>query len=295
MLSGESGEMTIQETLLRVCKSKDVRPESLKETLRFGFQLPRLSDTAQLAELSRVIERRRIEVVIIDPIYLCLIDGNPYRRVDTSNLFDMGPLIRTVVTACQPATPLLVHHSKKNMTAKDGTFGRYGQPDLDDLSMAGFAEYARQWILLKRSERYEPASGVHKLWLSMGGSAGHVGEWEIEIREGTRQSNSEGRTWETSIKFASEVRAEREEQDFERKVKASVERGRANEAAREIKTADDAAKIPAALSTPMSRSQLRTKMGWGVPRVANAVEQALKLGTIEEATIGSTTFLRRPV
>jgi hypothetical protein len=294
MLSGESGEPTIRETYRRVCKARGIDPDELEGMLHFEFLLPKLSNCVQRDELTRVIKELAIDVVIIDPIYLCLISGG-VGRVDSANLFDMGPLLQQTIAACLPATALLVHHAKKNMVAKDGTFGRYGQPDLDDLSMAGFQEFARQWILLKRSERYEPGSGVHKLWLSIGGSFGHSGEWETEIDEGTLLDDFTGRVWNVRVKIASEARAEKEEKAAEAKVEKELARMDTRDKAKAGKGEKDARAVVTALTEPMTQRKLRTKLGWGYDRLKIAVALAIENGSIEEAALTGETLLRRVV
>lgn len=290
LLSGESGKWAIRETCRRVCRAREIDPLDLRERLFFEFRLPSLSDPAQLAELSRRIRARGVEVVGIDPIYLCLLAGAQGARLNTANLFDVGPLLQAAITACSPATPVLVHHSKKSMTD-----GPYGQPDLDDLSMAGFAEFARQWLLLKRSGRHEPGSGLHRLWLSLGGSVGHSGEWEIEINEGRLLDDFTGRTWKVTVQVASEARAAKAEQEAERQIETAVARQRTRDAARDVRVADDAKALHAALGVPATRRQLRKDLHWGYDRLAAAVAAALGDGTVEEKTLASETVLRRAV
>jgi len=50
--------------------------------------------------------------------------------------------------------------------------------------MAGFGEFARQWVLLSRREAYQAGTGLHHLWMNLGGSAGASSRWALNINEG---------------------------------------------------------------------------------------------------------------
>jgi hypothetical protein len=88
---------------------------------------------------------------------------------------------------------------------------------LDDLSWSGFAEHFRSWILLNRREPFELGSGQHRLWLSLGGSAGHHGLWGVDIDEGTNNA-AEGREWRVEVLNLSDI--DEEQADRENREKA---------------------------------------------------------------------------
>ena len=56
----------------RVCRSKGIDPEELEGYAFWGFTLPQLGSPEHLAALAKFIQDNGIEVVIIDPLYLCL-------------------------------------------------------------------------------------------------------------------------------------------------------------------------------------------------------------------------------
>jgi hypothetical protein len=194
VLSGESGEVTIEQAARRICHARGLDPASLN--LSWQFTLPKLSSLADLEELREGLKAEGIRVVLIDPLYLCLMADS---GKDAANLFDVGPLLLAVARACLEAncTPILAHHSRKALSMD--------QPmELDDLSFAGIAEAARQWILLNRRTRFDAETGTSKLYLSVGGSAGQSGEWHVDVCEGVLGGDMSGRKWEVSVMPAGE-------------------------------------------------------------------------------------------
>jgi hypothetical protein len=99
----------------------------------------------------------------------------------------------------------LVHHCKRS-----GIETRGHLPSRH-LSWSGFQEYARAWLLLGRRERYAPGSGLHRLWLSMGGSAGHSMLFALDVNEGTSNGGAL-RTWDVRLRAASDAREEAAEE-----------------------------------------------------------------------------------
>lgn len=92
IIPGESGESAIQEIIRRICRARDVHPDYLAGWLYVGFTLPQLSDPNDLAGLAEFIKEKGIEVVIIDPLYLCLMGSGS--AIDPKNLFSVGPCSR---------------------------------------------------------------------------------------------------------------------------------------------------------------------------------------------------------
>ncbi|HEX5103217.1 MAG TPA: AAA family ATPase, partial [Pirellulaceae bacterium] len=173
-LSGESGKGALQQLATRICASKGIGDLEAITGFQMSEWLPRFDAMADLAKLRRTIIRAGAGIVFIDPIYLC-IDGD-----DANNLFAMGKQLRGVAKVAKDTgtTLVLVHHFKKTLP------DMYSQPELAWLSWSGFAEFARQWLLLNRRETYESGSGDHRLWLTAGGSAGHGGAWGLDVSEG---------------------------------------------------------------------------------------------------------------
>lgn len=176
MMTGESGLPTVAETLRRIADSKGVDPHDLGG-FTISEDLPVLGSEPHLGQLRAWIDEDQLEVLIVDPIYLCLEVAD---AKDAGNIFIIGNILRSITTVCREAnvTLILAHHTRK-------TNIKQSQPiDLDQIAWAGFAEHARQWMLLGRREQYDPGTGEHRLWLSAGGSAGQGGQWGLDVREG---------------------------------------------------------------------------------------------------------------
>jgi len=223
MISGESGEATIQETYRRIRRARlDIIPGEVPTAdVRWAFRLPMLGTAGGLADLQRAVLDQELDVVILDPIYLALLAGN--KETQASNLFHMGPLLSDVAGTCLDAgaTPILVHHNTK---AKDFSTQ---PPALEDLAFAGVQEFARQWLLLGRREKYEPGSGEHRLWLNVGASAGFSGCWAVDIDEGILREDFSGRRWNVTVTSRSaQLEADK---GAERKAKAHKDREERNQ------------------------------------------------------------------
>jgi replicative DNA helicase len=246
VLSGESGEAAILDTAQRICTAKGIELSSCR--VLWDFQLPNLSSDLDMAVLTTALIAERIGVVIIDPLYLCLLRGNA-GGLQPSNMFDMGPLLLNGARACLNAgtTPVFVHHAHKQNQARRG---RSGEPlDLEDLAYSGVAEFARQWLLISRRENFDPELGEHKLWLTVGGSAGHTGLYGLDVREGVMNDSFGGRQWLVTVEVASKAiqasnRVKEERKEQLRAAKKAEERERVLTALRsftEGKTAPDIA------------------------------------------------------
>lgn len=200
-VSGESGEATLQETARRICSARGVRLADAN--LLWQTSLPQLCNPEDVDELSKGIEREGVEVIGLDPLYLMLLAGVAQGGPRAENLLEIGPLLRSIGTACTNAgaTPFLLHHTRKTVS-RDPL-------ELTDLAYSGIGEYARQWVLLNRRERYT-GDGIHKLWLGVGGSNGQGGEWGVDIEEGILREDFTGRVWRPTVTARGEMHDEQE-------------------------------------------------------------------------------------
>jgi hypothetical protein len=287
MISGESGEAVLQETARRVCRAKGVSMDAVEAC--WGFRLPQLGNLEHLDALAQAVQENRVDVLLIDPLYLCLLSG--LEGVQASNLYQMGPLLLNAAQTFLPlgCTPVLFHHFK--LRREDPL----GEPQLEDLSFSGIQEFARQWVLTGRREKYEPGSGEHRLWLSVGGSAGHSGLWALDIDEGRLGDDFGGRTWEVTIASAAEVRADRV--DVKDKARADKDsRKDRDDDARLLKALDAlAARQPKPAGKKKTRkdeqpvavvyTKVRDLAKLNSPRMTRSVHRLVTEGIIEEVDI----------
>lgn len=287
VLSGESGGFVIKDTVNRVCGAKNILLDDLEGYFFVGFELPQLSMVAQVEALAGIIRDHEIKVVLIDPLYLCLLSGGG-RRLDAANLFDMGPLLMGIAAKSLDAgaTPVLVHHFRKNVAEP------YDVPEMESMAFAGIQEFARQWILLGRRQKFEPGTGLHQLWMSVGGSAGHSGAWAIDINEGVMGEDFLGRQWNVSVKLASECRVETTEQNKAAREEKQAEAERTEQERIErqtIRNAEIALEFLRQKGTAISKTEWRTTLKWD-PNKFDPVFYSLKnAGFIEPVKIAVAT------
>ena len=267
MMTGESGLSTIQETATRVARAAGRRLDDLD--IIWSPDLPRFDDAEHHLALKDFLTADEIEVLIIDPAYLTM------PGADAGNLFAQGELLRNMVDVCQSVgvQMVLAHHTKKNRAGE-----RYDPLVLPDLAWAGFAEFARQWILINRREEYQPGSGDHRLWLSIGGSAGHNGLYALDVAEGGFDAeNPQPRIWDVSVRSLADARRDvenrKEVEKARKREKQEIEdRRRFLEAIRQFPDGETARTI-------------RDAAGLSGKAAGSAIRALQKEGRIEAATI----------
>jgi len=174
MMTGESGLSVIRRKFITMCAARGLDPRA-PEGLIIAPKLPLFGDHRHADALGKFIERHKAQVLIVDPTYLCMPGAEP------GNVFAQGKLLGGMNTICaeRGCTLAIIHHMRHVGTVPNAV------PELGDIAWTGFAEWARQWILVGRREKYVSESGQHKLWLNCGGSAGHQMLRAVDIDEGT--------------------------------------------------------------------------------------------------------------
>jgi hypothetical protein len=206
IMSGECGWPVLQQYLRRIARAAGSDLGQLPGIL-VSTDLPKFN-VLHADAMAKYLTDNELEVVILDCAYLMGMGD------DAANVFRMGELLRTLgdVFVDANATMVLLHHATKGA-------GGDGQPiELENLSFAGFREFAAQWLLVSRRTKYEPGTGHHELWLSSGGRAGHSGRWALTVEEGAYDPNdATARQWAVSVTAATEARAEAEREKENRK------------------------------------------------------------------------------
>lgn len=182
MVSAESGDWTIQNTINRILTNKDSEFTGYGDYFYLSFKCPSISRPAHVEAIRRTIKQTGAEVFVLDPVYLALMDiGN---SDSASNLFAVGAILRdlTEMIKGEKATLVLLHHFRKQVRTSRGFSDQAAS--LEDFSFSGFGEFARQWIMLKRRSDFDRASGVHELLIDIGGSVGHASRWNLDVDEG---------------------------------------------------------------------------------------------------------------
>ncbi|UUO05751.1 AAA family ATPase [Blastopirellula sp. J2-11] len=166
-----------------------------------------LADAANLPHLRAWIAKHQLEVVMIDP-----------RQWTAKRGGAQATQLRDLVQCCLDAgaTPILCCGTQK-------TLGRRGI-DTSHLASVGCESFAQQWMLVNRRRPFEPGSGQHHLWLTIGGNAGQSQRWGVDIDEG-RLDDPTGRKWKVALHETESLRGEAVEQETrsqEQKLQAKI-------------------------------------------------------------------------
>ena len=191
-MSAESGWATLRERATAIARAKGLTLSGLSNLI-WSADSPKLARAEHLDELRKFIKGEGLKGLLVDPTYLSLSDVGD----SASNVFKMGAALAqlTELIADTGCSIILLNHNKKG---RGQYAGQFDAPDLGDISMSGFAEWMRFWLLLGPRREWDETVGQHWLWLVAGGSAGHAGKWHLDVTEG-RRSDPGGRRWEVSI------------------------------------------------------------------------------------------------
>jgi hypothetical protein len=220
-ISGESGEPVLWETTRRIAKAKGI-DFGRDLPLRYEFSLPIISEPSHVDMLRELIEKHSLSMVIVDPAYLSLLPIGS--SVNTGDNLAMGPLLKRYGELSQGTNCVmgLIHHATKALSD-------YGDDiKLTDMAGAGFREYARQWLLLRRREAFIDAAAPHRIAMQIGGAAGQNSKWAIEAIEwdGTYLDNGQKspRIWQCDLKpwHEAEAEAEAEKMKSEEELDADI-------------------------------------------------------------------------
>jgi hypothetical protein len=197
-VSGESGEGTLQDNLRMMAQAKGLDAWDLRD-LHIAFKLPKLDDPNCVEDLVSEMREKAISIMFIDPLYRSLRVGD-----SASNVYAMGAQLDLIAERIHAAgiTVVLLHHFRKQ--GKNYS----EQPELEDLSQSGVAEFGRQFLLLKRTAAYQ-WDGKHSLYFNWGGSAGHQGMRMLDVYTGTKKL---GLTWQTTLTTVDDWKATQKEQ-----------------------------------------------------------------------------------
>lgn len=267
----ESGKPTIQDMARRICRSKGI---DLRDTLTYWhFDPYHLSSASDLQRLNLSIRHYKPRVAIFDPFYLLAFGGDDLGQAgDATNMFAMGGLLLKLTTLCLSAgcTPIIAHHVTKQAS-------RSFEPlTLEDIAFSGVPQFARQWALINRREPFVEGGGDHALWLSVGGSPGQSGLYQVDITEGTLQRDFSGRTYQVETTRSGSRRQAKEEAQRREKSKRITEDGTVV-----LEVLDRKARSKSGVKA-MVLNELNQHTGLSKERVRLAIADLLDTNIIEE-------------
>lgn len=195
-MSAESGHLTLKRNFRTIYEKMCGRPrffqDNGKSTLKrltpplFHFDgrlelsddVPKIADKGHLDGLRWSLEKYGARVLFIDTA------SKAMPGEQASNAIKNQELLMAVSEICKDlsVTFVLVHHTHKLKNP-------YRPLSFDDVLFSGFAEHFGQWIFVSRRKPYDPPkdgeSRVHRLFMNVGGRAGHSGIYSVDIDEGS--------------------------------------------------------------------------------------------------------------
>lgn len=178
LLTGESGKATIIETLNRICRSAAINIDlaQLGEDVMVSEWIPVLGSSTTDAEwflIEKLIREQDADVVMIDPIYLCLSDDHASDSDQAQKL----KRLESIVKRCG-ATLVVAHHFKKEQESNQT--GRWPTPSM--ISHGFLPRWQRSYLLINPAKRWH-AGQDHELLLVAGSSSGTGFDAYIRIQE----------------------------------------------------------------------------------------------------------------
>lgn len=171
-ITGEATKRAAIRKIRRAADALNVRADDLEGLRIEAVNFPKFPSESDLATISEDIELHKIDIVVVDPLYRGM-DST----INAQNIFAMGDALAKFMAACRPASVILSHHVKKS-----AQFDKSGMPDLDDLSQAGVAEFAGNYMLIGRLAKYQ-GDGQHDLAISGGGRDEQFFEYRLQFDE----------------------------------------------------------------------------------------------------------------
>jgi hypothetical protein len=271
ILSAESGLAALQETARRVCKARGIALRDLADSLLWSTARLRMTSRDVVDALGEVITARQLAMAVIDPTYLYFAGIGE----SVSNLFAVGDALMPISDLVEQTgcTIVLVNHNVKH---RGPDIGQFDPPELSEISMSGWAEWARFWVLLARRQEWNCDTGQHWLWMATGGSAGHAGLVGVDVIEGKARDPG-GRRWEVNVNGLDDAREQKkrqaEKREAERREKREDEHRRKLLDALRVHREGETAK------------KLREVSGLNGTNFATAIRTLLKEGRAKTCTV----------
>lgn len=181
-LLGETPEESAMLMLRRACEAAGVDPSTIADSIHIHCgALPHVTNDSDLTELSKLCQKHRADLVILDPFYL-MAEG-----VELSRLEVVGPRIRAIGDAVKPGTLVVAHHTTKGESKQIGKV-----LDMGSGTGTGSQAACGQWVIQNREEEFDPqSSDWHVLNMTWGGRGGHGGRLLVRYRESTGEVETE--------------------------------------------------------------------------------------------------------
>lgn len=272
--SGESGGGALQRRLGVIAEDRGLGDSELLNNLYICVQSPRFANIDHLDEINRAIGELELDVCLVDPAYLSI---GAEAGAHGGNNMVMGSVLDKFNTCARGTNCAmgLVHHMSKG----SGRTAKKDWPKLNQLSMAGYSEWTRQWILLGRQG--EMNRGKHKLKMVVGGSAGHWGQYFVNVDEGyDLSSRCSGASWDVEVIDSQESVIEQFDR-LDEKERTAADKRSANEKEDDRKVLEHLIARKKAGLDPVTNNALRKPLNMGGVKLQNSTDRLLEAKQIK--------------